>query len=106
MRQAMRATVCRGEQVLQVKELAEPRPGPAVMRVRHSAICGADVHAFTYGLARPGAVMGHEYTGSIVDVGPGFTRWKPGDRATGGSGHAPPGAGPARAPTRASTTAP
>ena len=93
----MRAAVYRGEQVLQVEELPDPTPGPGqvVMRVRYSAICGTDVHAFLYDLAHPGTVMGHEYTGSIVDVGPGVTHWKPGDRVTGGGGHAPPGAGPA-----------
>ena len=93
----MRAAVYKGEQVLQVEDIPDPTPGPnqVVMRVKYSAICGTDVHAFMYDLAHPGTVMGHEYTGSIVDVGPDVTRWKPGDRVTGGGGHAPPGAGPA-----------
>ena len=94
---AMRAAVYKGEQVLQVEDIPDPTPGPGqvVMRVKYSAICGTDVHAFMYDLAHPGTVMGHEYTGSIVDVGPDVTRWKPGDRVAGGGGHAPPGAGPA-----------
>ena len=89
----MRAAVYRGEQVLQVEQLPDPVPGPGevVMKVRYSAICGTDVHAFMYDLAQPGAVMGHEYTGAIVDVGPGVTRWQVGDRAVGGGGHPPPG---------------
>ena len=93
----MRAAVYRGEQVLQVEELPDPTPGPGqvVMRVKYSAICGTDVHAFMYDLAQPGAVMGHEYTGTIVDVGPGVERWKTGDRVVGGGGHPPPGGGSA-----------
>ena len=76
----MRAAVYKGEQVLQVEEIPDPVPGPGqvVIKVKYSAICGTDVHAFMYDLAHPGTVMGHEYTGSIVDVGPGVTRWKSG----------------------------
>ena len=93
----MRAAVYKGEQVLQVEELPDPTPGPnqVVMRVKYSAICGTDVHAFMYDLAQPGAVMGHEYTGTIVDVGPGVSRWQVGDRVVGGGGHPPPGGGSA-----------
>ena len=87
----MRAAVYKGEQVLEVEELPDPTPGPnqVVMRVKYSAICGTDVHAFLYDLAQPGAVMGHEYTGAIVDVGSNVTRWKTGDRVVGGGGHPP-----------------
>ena len=76
----MRAAVYKGEQVLQVEEIPDPTPsaGQVVMRVKYSAICGTDVHAFMYDLAQPGAVMGHEYTGTIVDVGPGVSRWQVG----------------------------
>ena len=93
----MRAAVYQGEQVLQVEELPDPTPsaGQVVMRVKYSAICGTDVHAFMYDLAQPGTVMGHEYTGTIVDVGPGVTRWQAGDRVVGGGGHPPPGGGSA-----------
>ena len=93
----MRAAVYKGEQVLQVEELPDPTPGPnqVVMRVKYSAICGTDVHAFMYDLAHPGSVMGHEYTGAIVDVGPGVGRWQVGDRVVGGGGHPPPGGGSA-----------
>ena len=93
----MRAAVYKGEQVLQVEELPDPTPGSnqVVMRVKYSAICGTDVHAFMYDLAQPGAVMGHEYTGTIVDVGPDVSRWRIGDRVVGGGGHPPPGGGSA-----------
>ena len=93
----MRAAVYKGEQVLQVEELPDPTPaaGQVALRVKYSAICGTDVHAFMYDLAPPGAVLGHEYTGTIVDVGPGVSRWQVGDRVVGGGGHPPPGGGSA-----------
>ena len=92
----MKAAVYRGEQVLQVEEVPDPVPGPGqvVMRVRYSAICGTDVHAFMYDLPPPGTVLGHEFMGTIVDVGEGVTRLKSGDRVIGGGGHPPPGTPP------------
>ena len=90
----MKAAVYKGEQVLQVEEIPDPVPGPGqvVMRVKYSAICGTDVHAFMYDLAPPGTVMGHEFMGTIVDAGEGVTRLKAGDRVIGGGGHPPPSA--------------
>ena len=56
----MRAAVYKGEQVLQVEELPDPTPaaGQVVMRVKYSAICGTDVHAFMYDLAPVGRCDG------------------------------------------------
>ena len=92
----MRAAVYRGEQVLQVEDVPDPVPGPgqAVMKVRYAAICGTDVHAFMYDIAKPGTVLGHEFAGTIVDVGEGVSRVQAGDRMVGGGGQAPPGTPP------------
>ena len=89
----MRAAVYKGKQRLSVDEIPRPDPGPGevVIKVRYSAICGTDVHAFLYDVPPPGAVMGHEYSGAIASVGPGVTRWKEGDRVMGGGGAPPPG---------------
>ena len=85
----MRAAIYKGEQVLQVEDIPDPIPGPGqvVMKVRYSAICGTDVHAFMYDLPPAGTVLGHEFMGTIVDVGEGVTRLKAGDRVIGGGGH-------------------
>jgi L-iditol 2-dehydrogenase len=60
-----------------VDEAPEPSPGPrqVVVEVRTAGICGTDVHA-TQGLFpwKPPLVMGHEYSGVIVDVGPRVPR--------------------------------
>ncbi|MXW98956.1 MAG: alcohol dehydrogenase catalytic domain-containing protein [Acidimicrobiaceae bacterium] len=70
---------------LRIVELADPRPGPgqAVIQVSACGVCGSDLHATTPegDLARRGAVLGHEVTGEIVEVGPDpVGDWAVGDR--------------------------
>ena len=59
---------------LRIAEVPDPRPGPgqAVIRVSACGVCGSDLHATTPegDLARRGAVLGHEVTGEIVEIGP------------------------------------
>jgi len=60
-----------------IDEVPEPAPGPGevLIAVHTAGICGTDVHA-TQGLfpvTRP-RVMGHEYSGVVVDVGKGVGR--------------------------------
>ncbi len=60
-----------------------PRPGQAVIKVRACGVCGSDLHATTpeADLARRGAVLGHEVTGEIVEIGPDpVGNWSVGDR--------------------------
>ena len=87
----MRAAVYRGKQRIEVEEIPTPEPGPGeiVVRVKHCAICGTDVHAFLYDVADPGTVMGHEYSGTVTAVGSDVTRWKVGDRMIGAGGTPP-----------------
>ena len=69
----MRAAVYKGERVLEVEDIPTPTAGPGevVIRVRYCAVCGTDVHAFMYDVAPPGTVMGHEYCGTVTEVGEG-----------------------------------
>ena len=59
---------------LRIADVPDPRPGPgqAVIRVSACGVCGSDLHATTPegDLARRGAVLGHEVTGEIVEIGP------------------------------------
>ena len=89
----MKAAVYQGNQKLVIEELPVPEPGPGeiLVKISHSAICGTDVHAFLYDIAPAGAVMGHEFSGTVAAVGPGVTAWKEGDRVIGGGGTPPPG---------------
>jgi (R,R)-butanediol dehydrogenase/meso-butanediol dehydrogenase/diacetyl reductase len=43
-------------------------------------------------MLKPGAILGHEYSGTITVVGEGVDRWKVGDRVVGGGGTPPPDA--------------
>jgi alcohol dehydrogenase, propanol-preferring len=62
-----------------------PEPGPGEIRVRVAAcgVCRTDLHLAEGDLPprRPGVVPGHEVTGPVDAVGPGATRFRPGDRA-------------------------
>ncbi|MCH8063079.1 MAG: zinc-binding dehydrogenase [Chloroflexi bacterium] len=89
----MKAAVYKGNQRLSVEEVPTPSAGAGqvVVKVKYCAICGTDVHAFLYDIAPAGTVMGHEYCGTIAEVGRDVTKWKEGDRVVGGGGNPPPG---------------
>jgi threonine dehydrogenase-like Zn-dependent dehydrogenase len=58
----------------------EPGRGEVLIKVDYCGICGSDLHAAAPDF-RAGVTMGHEFAGSIVDVGPGVMDWAVGDRA-------------------------
>src|SRR5215510_14165322 len=70
-------------QPLTIETLADPKPGPGelVLKVKSCGICGSDLHAASLppGLP-PGTVMGHEFSGEVVEVGSNTGGWKSGDR--------------------------
>lgn len=73
-------------QPLSIEDRPIPRPGPdrALIRVHRCGICGSDLH-MTSGSAFDvpcGTALGHEYAGEVVEVGPGVTEVKVGDRVT------------------------
>ena len=91
----MRAAVYKGNQQLSVEEIPTPEPGPGqvLVKVKYCAICGTDVHGFLYDIVSPGTVMGHEWCGTIAQLGPDVTAWREGERVIGGGGEPPPGKG-------------
>ncbi|MCY4529865.1 MAG: alcohol dehydrogenase catalytic domain-containing protein, partial [Chloroflexi bacterium] len=68
---------------LQIKELRQdpPRAGEVRVQMGASGICLSDHHLMqgTSKIDLP-AVIGHEGAGTVVEVGDGVTRVKPGDR--------------------------
>ena len=57
-------------------------PGDAIVQVSATAICGADLfpfHGFTPGFEN-GTILGHEFTGSVVEVGSDVRRVQVGQR--------------------------
>lgn len=70
----MKAVVYTGPNSIQVADLPEPRiqePTDAVVAVRRTAICRSDLHLLdgkTPGM-REGSVIGHEFVGTITELG-------------------------------------
>jgi threonine dehydrogenase-like Zn-dependent dehydrogenase len=98
----MLAAVYHGQRDVRVESVPEPaRPagGEVLLRVRRAGICGTDAHEYLHGplllplRARHPAsghlgptILGHEFAGEIVDVGPGVVRFAVGDRVVPGAG--------------------
>lgn len=80
----MRAAVLQKDGRFAVEEVARPAPTghQAVLRVTYCGICGSDLHAVRAGSIAPGAILGHEITGEIVDLGPEVEGFEVGDRVT------------------------
>jgi 2-desacetyl-2-hydroxyethyl bacteriochlorophyllide A dehydrogenase len=75
----MREAVLEGKQGFVVREAPEPAlgEGEVRMRVRYCGICGSDLHTYIEGIP---SRYGHEYSGDVVEIGPGVTKWEVGDR--------------------------
>lgn len=82
----MKAAVFYGEKDLRIEEIEIPKPGcgEVLLKVHACGVCGTDVHIYEgdEGAAKSpaGTVLGHEFSGEIVEVGKGVTRLKAGDR--------------------------
>lgn len=81
----MQAAVFKGNGVLKVEEVEIPKivnPDQVLLKVRAASICGSDLHALTVPpgqVISTGVVMGHEFFGTIQEVGSAVTSYKPGD---------------------------
>ena len=78
----MRAGVYRGKGRVVVESVPVPEigEGEVLFRVAACGICGTDIKKIQYGFVQPPQVLGHELAGTVVQVGRGVTRFKPGDR--------------------------
>lgn len=67
---------------IQLKDVPEPQPKAGELKVKIIAagICGTDIHImkdeYPY---KPPVILGHEYVGTVVEVGSGVRGFKPGD---------------------------
>jgi 2-desacetyl-2-hydroxyethyl bacteriochlorophyllide A dehydrogenase len=83
----MKAPVFKGVgRRLEIESLPDPTPaaGDIVLRVARCGICGTDIHMAS-GEAQTfpeGTVIGHEFAGEVVAVGPGVDTFRAGDLAT------------------------
>jgi (R,R)-butanediol dehydrogenase/meso-butanediol dehydrogenase/diacetyl reductase len=90
----MKAAVYHGPNKLEVTDVPEPEPSAGTVKVKvgFNGICGTDLHEYyagpifiptephpLTGRALP-LTIGHEFSGTVTDVGPGVTDFAAGDR--------------------------
>jgi threonine dehydrogenase-like Zn-dependent dehydrogenase len=81
----MKANCWFGTNKLAVVDVPDPHvinPRDAVVRITSTAICGSDLHLYNGFIPTmmPGDILGHEFMGEIVEVGPEVKERKVGDR--------------------------
>ena len=70
--------------VLKEVPVPEPGRGEVLVQIKAASICGTDHHIYIWNewsqnRIKPPRVMGHEFAGEVVEVGPEVTTTKPGD---------------------------
>ena len=81
----MKAAVVVANEDVQYQEVEEPQvtPGHVKIKVRYSGICGSDIpRVLNHGVHFYPIVLGHEFSGDVVEVGEGVTKVKVGDRVS------------------------
>jgi L-iditol 2-dehydrogenase len=78
----MRAGVYREKGIVRVEEVPVPevRDNELLIKVAACGICGTDIKKIFQRYVDPPQILGHELAGTVVAVGRGVTKWKPGDR--------------------------
>jgi threonine dehydrogenase-like Zn-dependent dehydrogenase len=79
----MKAAVFYGAKDFRIENIEPPKieATDVLIKVKACGICGSDVHTFKRGIfARPGFVMGHEFSGEVTEVGKRVKGIKIGDR--------------------------
>jgi threonine dehydrogenase-like Zn-dependent dehydrogenase len=78
---------------LEVRDWPDPKPGPkdVVLQVQACGVCGSDMHFYETdkdgyilypGLTKFPTILGHEFSGRVVETGPEVTQLKVGDIVT------------------------
>ncbi|RJS50078.1 2,3-butanediol dehydrogenase [Bacillus sp. PK3_68] len=80
----MKAAKIYGARDIRVEEAELPtlEEGMVKVKVEYAGICGSDMHEYLAGIypMRTQPVLGHEFSGVVVEVGEGVTKTKVGDR--------------------------
>ncbi|MEW9550454.1 zinc-dependent alcohol dehydrogenase [Nonomuraea sp. NPDC050783] len=81
----MKANLWMGRNTVEVHEVPDPQllnARDAIVRVTSTAICGSDLHLVDGYIptVKKGDVLGHEFMGEVVEVGPGVRNLRAGDR--------------------------
>ena len=81
----MRANCWYGKQDVRVEQVPDPiilNRQDAIVKISSTAICGSDLHLYNHFIPtmEKGDILGHEFMGEIVEVGPDVKKRKVGDR--------------------------
>ncbi|MBO8138168.1 MAG: zinc-dependent alcohol dehydrogenase family protein [Desulfotomaculum sp.] len=79
----MRAAVIEGPHKISVKEVPYPTPGSGevVVKVEACGVCGTDYHILEGDFLSPYPLIpGHEFSGTVYEIGEGVEGWNVGDR--------------------------
>ncbi len=81
----MRANCWMGRTTVEVREVPDPKilnARDAIVRISSTAICGSDLHLYNGYIPtmKKGDIVGHEFMGEVVEVGPAVSKVKVGDR--------------------------
>ncbi len=85
MSNTMKALVYNGPEKIALEDVPVPQiiePDDAIIKVTTSTICGTDIHIWHGGMpeVEPPRVIGHEFVGEVVEVGPAVRNAKVGDK--------------------------
>jgi len=73
-----------GKGFMEIREVVDPEPArdEVLINIKAAGICGSDVHFYDGSLThcRPPVILGHEFSGEIVEVGAAVTQFSRGDR--------------------------
>src|SRR2546427_4739787 len=78
----MRAGMFREKGIVRVEEVSVPevKEGEVLIKVAACGVCGTDIKKIFHRYVEPPQILGHELAGTVVAIGRGVTKWKPGDR--------------------------
>jgi threonine dehydrogenase-like Zn-dependent dehydrogenase len=81
----MKAVCWFGSEDVRVENVPDPtilNPHDMIVKVSRTAICGSDLHLYDGHVPamRRGDILGHEFMGEVVEVGPEVHKFKKGDR--------------------------
>jgi len=81
----MRANCWYGKHDVRVENVPDPKilnPRDAIVKITSTAICGSDLHLYNAFVPtmEKGDIIGHEFMGEVVEVGPGVKNLRSGDR--------------------------
>ena len=81
----MKAVTWQGTHKMAVSNVPDPQivnPRDAIVKITSTAICGSDLHFYDGRMPGfvKGDIVGHEFMGEVVEVGPAVTNLRAGDR--------------------------